>query len=82
MNMSTRMTTLPHWAFEAIAKSDIGSLIDRCEHETIVVTRQGQPDLVMISHAEWTKLNEAAMSRSESNPGSRRELPSEDQHLP
>jgi prevent-host-death family protein len=58
MITSSTTITLPHWAFVAIGKSDINSLIDRCEYETIIVTRQGRPDIVMIGHAEWTRLTQ------------------------
>ncbi len=60
MNTSATEITLPHWAFVAICKSDINTLIDRCEYETIIVTRQGRPDLVMMGHAEWMRLTGAA----------------------
>jgi PHD/YefM family antitoxin component YafN of YafNO toxin-antitoxin module len=56
MSTPARTTTLPHWAFHAIGRSDINVLIDRCEFETIIVTRQGRPDLVLINPAEWQKL--------------------------
>jgi N-methylhydantoinase A/oxoprolinase/acetone carboxylase beta subunit len=60
--MSTPLTTitLPHWAFVAIGQSDINVLMERCEYETILVTRQGRPDLVMVGHVEWTRLADAA----------------------
>jgi PHD/YefM family antitoxin component YafN of YafNO toxin-antitoxin module len=60
MSQSLPITTLPGWAFRTIAKSDIDVLIDRCEFETIVMTRQGRPNLVLISHDEWSKLTAAA----------------------
>jgi PHD/YefM family antitoxin component YafN of YafNO toxin-antitoxin module len=60
MNMSATEITLPHWAFMAIGQSDINVLMDRCEYETIIVTRQGHPDLVMMGHAEWVRLTDAA----------------------
>jgi hypothetical protein len=60
MSKSIPITTLPGWAFRTIAKTDIDILIDRCEFETIVMTRHGRPDLVLISHDEWTKLTAAA----------------------
>jgi PHD/YefM family antitoxin component YafN of YafNO toxin-antitoxin module len=56
MSAPLRTTTLPHWAFHAIGRSDINVLIDRCEFETIIVTRQGRPDLVLINPAEWQML--------------------------
>jgi hypothetical protein len=60
MSTPTTIITLPHWAFQTIGKSDINVLIDRCEYETIIVTRQGRPDLVMMGHAEWMRLTDAA----------------------
>jgi PHD/YefM family antitoxin component YafN of YafNO toxin-antitoxin module len=64
MSKSLPITMLPGWAFRTIAKSDIDVLIDRCEFETIVMTRQGRPDLVLISNDEWTKLTAAATRAS------------------
>jgi PHD/YefM family antitoxin component YafN of YafNO toxin-antitoxin module len=60
MSTSSTTITLPHWAFQTIGKSDINVLIDRCEYETIIVTRQGRPDLVMIGRLEWLRLSDAA----------------------
>jgi hypothetical protein len=60
MSTPTTIITLPHWAFQTIGKSDINGLIDRCEYETIIVTRHARIDLVMMGHAEWTRLTEAA----------------------
>jgi prevent-host-death family protein len=54
------MTTLRSWAFAAIAKGDVNLLIDHCDFETIIITRKGRPDLVLISHDEWMKLTAAA----------------------
>jgi PHD/YefM family antitoxin component YafN of YafNO toxin-antitoxin module len=64
MSKSLPITMLPGWAFRTIANSDIDILIDRCEFETIIMTRQGRPDLVMISHDEWAKLTAAAARAS------------------
>jgi PHD/YefM family antitoxin component YafN of YafNO toxin-antitoxin module len=50
------MVSLPHWAVAAIAKSDIHALLDRCEHETILIEHQDQPAVVMMSHEEWLRL--------------------------
>jgi hypothetical protein len=70
MSRSAITTTLPHWAFVAIGQSDINVLMDRCEFETIIVTRQGRPDLVMVGHAEWLRLTQSAVSRVRSEPTS------------
>jgi hypothetical protein len=61
MSSHLPMTALPSWAFAAIAKGDISVLMDRCEFETIVMTRQGRPDLVLVSHAEWLKLTSSRL---------------------
>ena len=60
MKISATEITLPHWAFVAIGQSDVTILLDRCEYETIIVTRQGRPDLVLVGHAEWARLTDAA----------------------
>jgi PHD/YefM family antitoxin component YafN of YafNO toxin-antitoxin module len=64
MSAHLPMTALPSWAFAGIAKCDVNLLIEHCEFETIIVTRKGRPDLVMISHDEWTKLTAAAARAS------------------
>jgi PHD/YefM family antitoxin component YafN of YafNO toxin-antitoxin module len=48
---------LPDWAFTSIATHDIEALIARTEHEIIIMTRRGRPDLVLISHDEWMRLD-------------------------
>ena len=68
MTIRKPITTLPDWAFKAIGSTVIATLIDRTEHETIVVTRKGRPDLVLVSHQEWEKLN-AAVARRGGNTG-------------
>jgi hypothetical protein len=60
MSTSSTTITLPHWAFVAIGKSDINTLIDRCEYETIIVTKHARTNLVMMGHAEWVRLTDAA----------------------
>jgi prevent-host-death family protein len=56
--------TLPDWAFKALAELAIDTLIDRTEHETIIITRRGTPDLVLLSHERWTRLLEGAQIRA------------------
>ena len=63
MTIRKPITTLPDWAFKAIGSTAIDTLIDRTEHEIIVMTRRGVPELVMISHADWNALVEAAAKR-------------------
>lgn len=53
---SKPIATLPDWAFRSLAQHAIESLIDRTEHETIVITRRGKPDFVLMSHDEWRRL--------------------------
>jgi PHD/YefM family antitoxin component YafN of YafNO toxin-antitoxin module len=50
------MVSLPHWAVAAIAKADIHTLLDRCEHETLLIEHGDQPSVVMMSHEEWRRL--------------------------
>jgi hypothetical protein len=50
--------TLPDWAFKALAENAIDALIDRTDHEVIIVTRRERPDLVLLSHQQWTMLRE------------------------
>ena len=57
------ITTLPDWAFKAIGGKSFDTLIDRTEHEIIVMTRRGVPELVLMNHAEWNALVEAAPRR-------------------
>lgn len=63
MTIRKPITTLPDWAFKAIASTAIDALIDRTEHEIIVMTRRGAPELVLRNHAEWNALVEAAPKR-------------------
>jgi PHD/YefM family antitoxin component YafN of YafNO toxin-antitoxin module len=77
MSSSSTTITLPHWAFVAIGKSDINTLMDRCEYETLIVTRQGRPDLVMMGHAEWVRLTDAA-ARIKKQHGTAQAKPTED----
>ncbi len=55
-----KLVQLPDWAFRALGSHAIDILIDRCEHEVLISTRQGQPDIVMLSNAEWTRLCDKA----------------------
>ena len=63
MTIRKPITTLPDWAFKAIGSTAIDALIDRTEHEIIVMTRRGVPELVLVSHADWNALVEAAAKR-------------------
>jgi PHD/YefM family antitoxin component YafN of YafNO toxin-antitoxin module len=54
-----KMVSLPSWAVAAIARADINLLIDRCEHETILIEQGDHPTVVMMSHDEWRRLIEA-----------------------
>lgn len=60
MTIRKPITTLPDWAFKALGSTAIDTLIDRTEHEIIIMTRRGMPELVMMSRDEWTTLVEAA----------------------
>jgi hypothetical protein len=60
-------TTLPDWAFKAPAELGIDRLIDRTEHEVIVIARRGQPDLVLLSHEQWARLLEGAANGALAN---------------
>lgn len=60
MGSGQTQTILPDWAFKAIASHALDTLIDRTEHEVIIVTRRGQPDVVLIGHEEWKRLKMAA----------------------
>ena len=51
-----KTVALPYWAFAAIAKADIQTLLDRCEHENILIEHYDQPTVVMMSHDAWFKL--------------------------
>ena len=50
-------TRLPHWAFRALVSHAIDALIERTEHEIIISTRAGRPELVLMSHTDWDRLN-------------------------
>ena len=63
MTIRKPITILPDWAFRAIGSTAIDALIDRTEHETIVMSRRGVPELVLINHAEWNALVEAVPKR-------------------
>jgi PHD/YefM family antitoxin component YafN of YafNO toxin-antitoxin module len=63
------MVSLPMWAVAAIARADIHLLLDRCEHETILVEHQDQPTVVMMSHDEWLRLIEARNARRREEAG-------------
>ncbi|MCO4054226.1 MAG: hypothetical protein HEQ16_09270 [Bosea sp.] len=63
MTIRKPITTLPDWAFKAIGSTVIDALIDRTEHEIIIMTRRSMPELVMISHVDWTALVEASAKR-------------------
>jgi PHD/YefM family antitoxin component YafN of YafNO toxin-antitoxin module len=63
MTIRKPITTLPDWAFKAIGSTAIDALIDRTEHEIIVMTRRGVPELVLMNHADWNALVEAAPRR-------------------
>jgi PHD/YefM family antitoxin component YafN of YafNO toxin-antitoxin module len=74
MNMTQTMqprpiATLPDWAFRALAAHALDTLIDRTEHETLLVMRRGQPDLVLISHEAWKRLSRAAEDQRTANMG-------------
>jgi hypothetical protein len=60
-------TTLPDWAFKALAEHAIDRLIDRTEHEVIVIVRRGQPDLVLLSHEQWARLLDGAANGALAN---------------
>jgi hypothetical protein len=51
-----KIVSLPHWAFAAIAQADVHALLDRCEHETLMIEHYDQPSVVMLSHEEWLRL--------------------------
>jgi hypothetical protein len=51
-----KMVSLPHWAFAAICKADVHALLDRCEHETLMIEHYDQPTVVLLSHEEWVRL--------------------------
>ncbi len=57
------VTTLPKRAFKALDSTAFDTLIDRAEQEVIVMTRRGMPELVLVSHADWNALVEAAAKR-------------------
>jgi hypothetical protein len=40
MTIRKPITTLPDWAFKALGNTAIDTLIDRTEHEIIVMTRR------------------------------------------
>jgi PHD/YefM family antitoxin component YafN of YafNO toxin-antitoxin module len=63
MTIRKPITSLPDWAFRALAGAAIDTLMDRIEHEVIIMTRRGVPELVLINHEEWTVLVEAAAKR-------------------
>jgi PHD/YefM family antitoxin component YafN of YafNO toxin-antitoxin module len=63
MTICKPITTLPDWAFKVLGSTAIDTLIDRTEHEIIVMIRRGVPELVLINHAEWNALVEAAPKR-------------------
>jgi PHD/YefM family antitoxin component YafN of YafNO toxin-antitoxin module len=63
MTIRKPITTLPDWAFKALGSTSIDTLIDRTEHEIIVMTRRGVPELVLMNHAEWNALVEASAKR-------------------
>lgn len=63
MTIRKPITALPDWAFKVIGSSSIDALIDRTEHEVIVMTRRGLPELVLMNHADWNALVEAAPKR-------------------
>jgi PHD/YefM family antitoxin component YafN of YafNO toxin-antitoxin module len=58
-----KMVSLPHWAVSAIARADVHMLLDRCEHETILIEQGDHPTVVMMSHDEWRRLIEARNAR-------------------
>ncbi len=62
------VATLPDWAFRALAAHAIDSLIDRTAHETIMVTRRGRPELVLVGHEEWEMLTATAKRASDDPP--------------
>jgi PHD/YefM family antitoxin component YafN of YafNO toxin-antitoxin module len=63
MTIRKPITSLPDWAFKALGNTAIDVLIDRTEHEVIVMTRRGVPELVLMNHADWDALVEASAKR-------------------
>ena len=63
MTIRKPITSLPDWAFKALGSTSIDTLIDRTEHEIIVMTRRGLPELVLMNHEEWTTFAAAASKR-------------------
>jgi hypothetical protein len=62
-----KMVSLPIWAVSAIAKSDVHTLLDRCEHETILVEVGDHPTVVLLGYEEWLRLvDERNIGRMES----------------
>ncbi len=62
------VTTLPEWAFKALASAAIDAMIDRTSHEIIIMTRRGVPDVVLMSSEDWNALVAAAAQRRHSAP--------------
>jgi prevent-host-death family protein len=60
MTIRKPITTLPDWAFKALGSTAIDALIDRTDHETIMIVRRGRPDLVLVSHDEWEMITAMA----------------------
>jgi hypothetical protein len=54
--------TLPDWAFRALAQNAVDALIDRTEHEIIIMTRRGKPELVMMSAEMWRHIKDSGSS--------------------
>jgi prevent-host-death family protein len=54
------ISALPDWAFRSLATHAIETLIDRTEHETVMVTRRGRPDVVLVGHDEWARITAMA----------------------
>jgi hypothetical protein len=63
MTIRKPITTLPDWAFKAIGSTSIDTLIDRTEHEIIVMTRRDVPELVLMNNVDRNALVEAAPKR-------------------
>lgn len=64
---SKAIASLPNWAFKVLAQHAIETLIDRAEHEIIVITRRIKPDLVLMSHDDWDRLTAAPQRAGEAS---------------